>query len=201
MTTSNVTDAPLDWSGSKDGLEMDVYARSLVKFISQAATPFTIAIQGEWGSGKTSLMRQICHELCGDPRESQSFIKNRDRPFCGVWLNTWECGLMRSPEDIQIQVISGLAEAVGKLSGMADNMRKIAKEAIKPLLRLTNLALGAALQASGLPTGMTSSLDKGISELLPENESQSIKDFRDQLTEAVTGIKGKDNCQGILFFY
>ena len=39
------------------------YQNALVKFISLTNTPITIALQGEWGGGKTSLMNQLRYEL------------------------------------------------------------------------------------------------------------------------------------------
>ena len=35
-----------------------------IKFIETCNMPTTIAVQGEWGSGKTSMLNQIRHELC-----------------------------------------------------------------------------------------------------------------------------------------
>ena len=39
-----------------DLLDINKYANSLEKFIKSTKKPVTISIQGEWGSGKTSLM-------------------------------------------------------------------------------------------------------------------------------------------------
>ena len=36
------------------------YQDALVEFIQHSETPITIALQGEWGSGKTSLMKMNC---------------------------------------------------------------------------------------------------------------------------------------------
>jgi ABC-type lipoprotein export system ATPase subunit len=42
------------------------YESGLIEFIRNSDTPITIAIQGEWGSGKTSLMNSLQNILCGD---------------------------------------------------------------------------------------------------------------------------------------
>jgi predicted KAP-like P-loop ATPase len=51
-------DIPLE-SFNDDALEIGDYAKSLSDFIQQCETPLTIALQGDWGSGKTSLMNLI----------------------------------------------------------------------------------------------------------------------------------------------
>ena len=46
--------------GSKsDLLETESYAQALAKFAMECETPLTIGVQGEWGSGKTSLLNMI----------------------------------------------------------------------------------------------------------------------------------------------
>ena len=49
--------------GSNDNLDIDIHADSLIKFIDNTNTPITIGIQGEWGSGKTSLLNSIFHSF------------------------------------------------------------------------------------------------------------------------------------------
>lgn len=54
---SNVIDRPAN--AGEDRLDMMAYAEALTKFIKDAEAPLTIALQGEWGSGKTSLMNAL----------------------------------------------------------------------------------------------------------------------------------------------
>lgn len=69
------TDRPVD------GLEEDVfgvtqYIFGLSSFILGCNTPMTIAIQGDWGSGKTSMMNMVREQL-GDQ-------------VVTTWFNTWQ---------------------------------------------------------------------------------------------------------------
>lgn len=57
-----MSDIPEQQSLSDFGTEG--YVKGLVKFIENSATPITIALQGEWGSGKTSLMNRLYQDLC-----------------------------------------------------------------------------------------------------------------------------------------
>src|SRR5215469_8047329 len=42
-----------------DGLGFDIYARMLASAAIDTRGPFTIGVFGEWGAGKTSLMRMV----------------------------------------------------------------------------------------------------------------------------------------------
>ena len=109
MQYSNVIDTPRA-AGSKDLLGVEKSIRALVRFIGTAQMPTTLAIQGEWGSGKTSLMNQVRHALCEDAESGDD--TDKDKPFYGIWVNTWQYSLMRSPEDVLLHVISGITHEV-----------------------------------------------------------------------------------------
>lgn len=51
-------DMPLQ-ADETDFLGIDRYAQALAEFIRECQTPMTIGIQGDWGSGKTSLMNLV----------------------------------------------------------------------------------------------------------------------------------------------
>ena len=58
--TVGIIDEPVK-PGEKDNLDIGRHATALSKFIASTTTPITIGIQGEWGSGKTSLINSIYH--------------------------------------------------------------------------------------------------------------------------------------------
>ena len=45
--------------GAVDNLDIKTHSQALIKFIENTKTPITVGIQGEWGSGKTSLINSI----------------------------------------------------------------------------------------------------------------------------------------------
>ena len=47
----------------QDSLDLNKYTKALLDFIEKTNTPMTIGVQGEWGSGKTSLLNQIWNGL------------------------------------------------------------------------------------------------------------------------------------------
>jgi hypothetical protein len=63
----------------QDGLNFDIYAHVLAKAAADTPGPFTIGVFGEWGTGKTSLMKMIKRNLDEDfPKE-----------VITVWFNAW----------------------------------------------------------------------------------------------------------------
>lgn len=69
------TDIPA-CSVEQDLFHIETYIDGLSTFIKECATPMTVSIQGDWGSGKTSMMNMI--------REKIS-----DEVF-PIWFNTWQ---------------------------------------------------------------------------------------------------------------
>lgn len=59
------------------------YVEGLCTFIRESETPITIALHGEWGSGKTSFMKIMESCLCSQelPEEER---------YEAIWLNTWD---------------------------------------------------------------------------------------------------------------
>lgn len=69
-----------------------VYAETFAKIIADRSnqTPLSIAINGAWGSGKTSLMRSIRELLVDTTREIESSGDPVFRPCRTVWFNAWK---------------------------------------------------------------------------------------------------------------
>ncbi len=100
MKKSSLADNPLKVPLNDFGTEH--YVNGLIRFIENSDAPITIALQGEWGSGKTSLMNKLEQRLCGDKGK-----------FIGVTVNTWEYSMLASPE---VTIIKILQKLVGSLA-------------------------------------------------------------------------------------
>lgn len=105
MNTSSVVDVPRQHT-QNDLFGIQKYQDALVKYIRIANTPMTIALQGEWGSGKTSLMNMLRYNLCDID----------DAPFYPVWINTWQYSLMKTPADAIISILDGIIGQIGELN-------------------------------------------------------------------------------------
>ena len=56
-SNTSITDSPIS-KFEEDFLKLQRYAKSLSSFIQNSDTPITIGLQGEWGTGKTSLAKK-----------------------------------------------------------------------------------------------------------------------------------------------
>jgi hypothetical protein len=73
------------------------YARAFADLIRHSRPQFAIGIFGEWGSGKTTLMREIERRL------------SSDRNIVGVWFNAWR---YEREEHLIVPLLDSLREAL-----------------------------------------------------------------------------------------
>ncbi len=90
VTTTNVLfpDKEID-NATKFGF--DDYSKALASIIADKdlQTPFTIAIHGDWGSGKTSLMKTVARTL---ETWTEKGVKVKS-----IWFNAWEFEKLSMP--------------------------------------------------------------------------------------------------------
>lgn len=102
---SGIIDVPRQHTQA-DLFGIKVYQDALVQYIEMTDTPITIALQGEWGSGKTSLMNLLRWNLCD----------NDNAPFFPVWVNTWQYSLMKTPQQAIISILEGIINQIGTMT-------------------------------------------------------------------------------------
>ena len=84
--------------GGDDDLDIGIHSKSLIEFIQKTETPITVGIQGEWGSGKTSLIKSIYHDFSSNQECKQ------------IWINSWEYSLLSSPEESLLKIINKIID-------------------------------------------------------------------------------------------
>lgn len=90
-----VTDIPC-CEEQQDKLEISKYVEGLEKFIRKCPTPMSIAIQGDWGTGKTSTINMLQKRL-----EAGESIK------C-VYFNTWQYSQFSMSDDLYMSFVNAL---------------------------------------------------------------------------------------------
>ena len=168
--TIGVIDEPVA-PGATDNLDINIHSRSLIKFIQQTNTPITVGIQGEWGSGKTSLINSIYHEFSSDPAIKQ------------IWINSWEYSLLSTPEESLLKIINRIIEEL--LESDTNTQRK---EAIKS--GATKIFKGALRVGAQVALGTEAA--KVTEELLGTDEA-GIAALRKQLTDLVGDIAKRES--------
>ena len=166
---SGVIDEPLKCkSDSEDTLGIDSYAQVLSRFVKETNTPMTVGIQGEWGSGKTSLLNSVWAKL----EQGENLL---------IWINTWEYSLLTSPEEALIKIIVSITEKISACDRNKNSRDKILS-ATKSLVR------GAAKIGAGVTLG--SNAAQVVDELL-ENNNNTIQVIRQALADSVSDISNR----------
>lgn len=93
---SSITDKPISLK-SEDLLNVEKYSTALSNFIIKSDTPITVGLQGEWGTGKTSLMSLLLEDF------------NSQNIAC-TWVNTWEYSMFRGANETTPGVLRGMLE-------------------------------------------------------------------------------------------
>jgi KAP family P-loop domain len=135
----------IDDPAPKPDLGFDDYAASLAEIVRLSRPQFAVGIFGAWGSGKTTLMNAIHHEL-----EGQADV-------VAVWFNAWR---YEKEEHLIVPLLDTIREAL--LSWGDDG-----PEGTEPVARGMASAVGKAARAilagltlsAGIPGAIGASLD------------------------------------------
>ena len=96
IVLKSITDRPIE-KLEEDLLRVERYSQALTNFIKSSDTPITIGLQGEWGTGKTSLMGLMREKL--DKED-----------IATSWVNTWEYSMFVGSHETTPKVLQGMLE-------------------------------------------------------------------------------------------
>ena len=177
MKTS-ITDIPRIGKGNDDEFQIGSYEKGLSTFIENTSTPITIALQGEWGSGKTSLMNVLREKLC-----------NESSLFHPVWINTWEYSLMSNPTETMMQILGKMVSATSAYSknngDVAENVKKVFGTFLK-------FGAKAVIDKTGF--------DSGIVDELCQSRDSSVSELRNSLQISIDSVLKETRRKGFIFF-
>lgn len=97
---ASITDSPIS-KLEEDYLRIEKYAISLSKFIQQSDTPITVGLQGEWGTGKTSLMSLLLEQFNDEANSNE---------IASSWVNTWEYSMFKGAKETTPSVLKGMLD-------------------------------------------------------------------------------------------
>lgn len=180
---TSLSDIP--FSGERNDFGTERYVNGLIRFIEQSDAPITIALQGEWGSGKTSLMTRLERALC----------TGAESKFVGIEINTWEYSMMSSPE---ITVYKIMAKLVSELTQSNDETKKKVSKLLKALYRGGREAIkmipgvNIAVETFNVPAELHTAND--------ETDAVSLAELKVELEKAVHKTISEANKQGVIVF-
>ncbi len=162
-----------------DRLNTGKYAEALSKFITNCETPLTIGIQGEWGSGKTSLLNMIREDIEECEEKILKKVVHGKDIYKTIWINTWEHSLLKTPEECLLSIIEEIIDSIAVVDGSWSSTEK-AKHALATLAKGA-LRVGASVALGSKAAQVTEEIVSGTS-------SNSIKKLRNSLNEIIETI-------------
>ena len=171
-----------------EALGLGTYATVLSKFIERCDTPLTIALQGDWGSGKTSLMNLIKESLDGNQK------------YKTIWFNTWQYAQFKMADTLSLSMMSCLVDILSKSSEEKSDMA--AKTARSLLAVARAVAIGGASmigQADTVKAAMDEYNDSLPEGSRSEDPSQILEKLKNSLTVLV-GEHVKDGREKVVMF-
>ena len=185
MIKSSITDSPRNVSnGEKDNFGIEPFENGLTKFINNSNTPITIALQGEWGSGKTSLMNSLKKNL-SDSENSK---------YHSIWLNTWEYALMKDAQSTLMDIITGLIQETSKIANVDETQTKKLLSTLWAGIKDTSKVVAKSALDKTLDGAGT------VIDTFSNKGKSSISEVRNELEIIIEDCIKKDNKQGFVFF-
>ena len=143
----------------------------------------TIAIQGEWGSGKSSLMYYLMESLSDEGK------------FEGIWINSWEYALFNDDTGALLQIVTDITNSL--IGEEKDN----AKESIEVVKGFLKKISKTAMVIAGKDYKFIDELIDTDSDKKDENgDSITIADIKKELENIINlRLKAKKDKEGLIF--
>lgn len=170
----------------KDEFKIDEYILGLSNFISGCETPLTLAIQGDWGTGKTSIMYQVEEKL-----KEKSFNNSKGK-IKTIFFNTWQYSQFDMDKNLAVMLITDLIDKlevtdVKKIENLKKSLAVITKsmEYLKLDFGLLNIEK------------INNQLLKFISN---EEKSNNLKNLKQNLQNMIDESVKENNYEKIVIF-
>lgn len=85
-----------------DILKISNHIDGLSKFLMRCDMPMTVSIQGEWGTGKSSIMKQVMNKIKED--ESHNILN--------IWFDTWQFSQFSFDDQLPIILLNRLVSKI-----------------------------------------------------------------------------------------
>ena len=169
---SSIIDVPRKHTQA-DLFGIQVYQNALIRYVKLTDTPITIALQGEWGSGKTSLMNLLKYNLC-DTDES---------PYFPIWINTWQYSLMKTPGQTIMGILEGIIKQIGALNPSKQKWEESRKKIGGIFKKMATVGTKIAAGTVGIDGGLVDELLEG-----GESAQSDIVQLKTEISEMIEQI-------------
>lgn len=183
---SSIIDVPRKHT-QEDLFGIQVYQDALIKYIRLTDTPITIALQGEWGSGKTSLMNLLRYNLC-EVDNSQ---------YYPIWINTWQYSLMKTPSQTIISILEGIINQIGSLNPNAQKWEESKRKIGGLFKKMAVVGSKAAVGVVGIDKDLVDEFIEGGDA----SASSDIMQLKGEISKLIYDALEKDKNKSGFTFY
>lgn len=183
MAQLGLTDKPVG-SINQESLGVSDYVFALSSFVKTCQTPMTIAIQADWGAGKTSMMNLVLEDL------SKSKTKIHT-----IWFNTWQFSQFNMGDDLPISLLNQFIKRVAGNDG-DEVIQKLSRFTKKAGSLFAKAALGKA--ANRVVASGAKVVDSIFSDDL--DESEQIVKLKQELESIVQKKLERENYDRVVVF-
>lgn len=181
---SSIIDVPRKPSQA-DLFGIQVYQDALIKYIRLTDTPITIALQGEWGSGKTSLMNLLRYNLC----------EQDDSPYYAIWINTWQYSLMKTPQQAIIGILEGIINQIGLLNPSSHRWEESKKKIGGLFKKMATIGTKVAAGMVGVESDVVDDI------FTSESPSSDISQLKEEIARLIEDVLAHEPSKTGFTFY
>jgi len=161
-----------DSAATVDEFKITKYIDGLAEFIQECNTPMTMAVQGDWGSGKTSVMQMVRDKL---PANNKT-----------VWFNTWQYSQFNMGDELSVSFLGELIESLGVNNEELNTKFQTAIKTLKSVIR-AGAIIALDTQVSGYLADKVADATADKSEKTTDI-SKIIKDLKEQFNSCVKSV-------------
>jgi hypothetical protein len=174
MSSVGLRDEPVT-SIEAESLGLKNYVRALGDLILGCDTPMTIALQGDWGSGKTSLINMIREYLRTQPGTVKHILL----------FNAWEQSQFGQTDTLAINLMSHIIDALS--SEETKKRFDVIRRSIMSGLKVA-LVTGASIAVDPDVARRLADLLAPDAKLDPSKASKAITHLKNELAEAIKNV-------------
>lgn len=173
-TEDNKKQGLTDEAATVDLFNINKHLDGLSRFIKACNTPMTISIQGSWGSGKTSIMKMVEHEI--------------EKDVIPVFFNTWQFSQFELGNSLAFSMIKVL------LNKLHDD-----DSFIKHFTSVCSNALTTALKSVSI-YNINVDLKKCTEKTADDNYSEQIENLHQHFQEVVDRACEREHKDRVVIF-
>ena len=173
-TEDNKKQGLTDEAATVDLFNINKHLDGLSRFIKACNTPMTISIQGSWGSGKTSIMKMVEHEI--------------EKDVIPVFFNTWQFSQFDLGNSLAFSMIKVL------LNKLYDD-----ESFIKHFTSVCSNALTTALKSVSI-YNINVDLKKCTEKTADDNYAEQIENLHQHFQEVVNNACQREHKDRVVIF-